>query len=193
MKQIKTVRQILNMATEPRYLTEANYNRARAFTAFVKQMEKKAKEEGKDFLVTTTHVVKAQCRCIPGTAYYEITTPDPKTEKKVMLFVSFKIGKDSFYMQYDKNPLFEAYIIRNKERIHEDPFTQPETQVCQTGHIAIFDNISLNAVTKYNEKNIKELTKSLWKKFKELEEMPAKRYLCKRKPETEETQTIYTR
>jgi len=191
MNKPKTVRQILNMAKTTLYLRKPDYNRACAFTLFAKQLEKKAKDEGSFFQIKTTHVVKMQCRCIDPGNFYDWPKADPTTEVKALQFLGFAYKDETFYMQFDDNPFFEAYMKRYSETTHHEAYRNPELHEIETGHIRIFNDIEIDVLWKYNgRRNINILTKHLWEKFNELQAQPKKNFWKSKKKDL--TQTVYT-
>jgi hypothetical protein len=192
MEKILNLEEILNQAKSRRYYRTADYNRQYALTLFVKELEKQAKEKNKFFQIITTHTVLMQCRHIKPKNINDWPIPDPETEISSLEFCRFAHGKEVYYIQFDNNPFFEAYIKRYSETTNQQAYKEPELHEIETGHIRIFNDIPIDTVWKYNGmENINELKNHLLEKFDELNKK-AENYFWKSHKKTL-TQTIYVR
>lgn len=139
------IKSILDKAKSNRYGKAQHYNRSRALTDAMIELEAKAKKDGKDFKITSASVVKLHLR---------------ETEISSNVFenyVSFIYGGNKFYIQYDDNPLFDTSYIRAS--------SLRETSIVDTHHIRIWQNALLDELYKYSEENIASLRDKLLSGF----------------------------
>ena len=104
MKKEKTIKEILEKATQRRYYGSANYNLQRGFTKFLEMLEEKYKENF-ELVAASPKIALREKRT------FTENTIEHETEKKVVgKYAGFILNNRYYYYQFDENPLFDDYI-----------------------------------------------------------------------------------
>lgn len=145
-EKLLTFSEALKKANDHLYYRISSFNRSVAVTEFIKDLEKDFKNQfsllSGNFVILYARNENGEIKEIPA-------------KKSVTNWIEFELNHSTYYLQYDDNYFFEAYIsIRNNEKRRE------------VERVRIFNDIDLDILCKYNNgESVNYLKEYLYNKF----------------------------